>query len=387
MAAKQINQLPAGSANAAAVVAADNAELTETQKITIGDIVALVNDASQLTSGTLDDARLSANVILANDPRWLALAPLAPTGLTATEGDMFVALEWVAPSSLLDISDYVIEFSDDNGATWTVASDGTSADTTANVTGLTNDTTYRFRVAAVSGVGAGPFSETATATPTIPVGDPYFSSVSLLLPFDGTGSTFTDFSGTPKTISFGPNGSGVTQTTAQSKFGGSSALFDGSNLKASVGAAPEGTEDFTIEFWHLYDSSQNPYDYQQDIVSTTNAYSGSVVPFHLKTKRLEINGATVMSFPGISSLSGQWYHGALVRQGNTFRFYRDGVELANGTSTASLSSTDLYIGSLPFYSANGIAGSHLDDLRVTRGVCRYPDGLSFTPPTAAFPTQ
>ncbi len=230
----------------------------------------------------------------------------------------------------------------------------------------------------------------ASAWPTLG-GDPYFSSVSLLLHFDGTGTTFTDSSSSPKTIEVGPNGPYVTQTASQSKFGGASVLFqnDGGNgtgnIKASVGASPEGTEDFTIEFWHLYDTAANPYGYAQDMIVTTNAYSGSVVPVHLRTSSLTISGGTVLSFA--APTAGQWYHGALVRQGNTFRFYRDGVEVANGTNSSSLSSTDLYIGSLPFYGANGITGSHLDEIRVTRGVCRYPGGTNFTPPTAAFPDQ
>lgn len=41
MSSKQINQLPSGTANANAVVAADNADLTVTEKITLGDIAKL----------------------------------------------------------------------------------------------------------------------------------------------------------------------------------------------------------------------------------------------------------------------------------------------------------------------------------------------------------
>lgn len=67
MADVKISELPAGTANAAAVVPATNAAGNLTEKITLGGIAALVNDASQLTAGTLADARLSANVALKSD--------------------------------------------------------------------------------------------------------------------------------------------------------------------------------------------------------------------------------------------------------------------------------------------------------------------------------
>lgn len=67
MADVKISQLPAGTANVAAVVPATNAAGNLTEKITLGGIAALVTDASQLTAGTLADARLSANVALKSD--------------------------------------------------------------------------------------------------------------------------------------------------------------------------------------------------------------------------------------------------------------------------------------------------------------------------------
>lgn len=45
MSQKQINQLPAGIANVNAVVAADNANLSTTEKITLGDIAKLATSS------------------------------------------------------------------------------------------------------------------------------------------------------------------------------------------------------------------------------------------------------------------------------------------------------------------------------------------------------
>ena len=82
----------------------------------------------------------------------------APTGLRATAGDGQVTLSWTAPS-VSTITDY--EYSTGNG--W--ISTG-STDTTYIVSGLTNGTSYTFRVRAVSGTDAGTESVSATATPS-----------------------------------------------------------------------------------------------------------------------------------------------------------------------------------------------------------------------------
>ena len=103
--------------------------------------------------------------------------PSAPQNLTATAGNKQVVLSWTAPSSpgSSPITDYIVEYSTDN-STWTVFNDGTSTNTTATVTGLTNGTLYYFRVAAVNTVGTGKESNTATATPFNAA--PVFSAIS-----------------------------------------------------------------------------------------------------------------------------------------------------------------------------------------------------------------
>ena len=181
-----------------------------------------------------------------DDPRWAYLTPAAPTNVAGTAGDAQVSLTWTAPSSVAPITDYVVQYSSNSGSTWTTFSDGTSTAASATVTGLTNGTAYTFRVAAVSGIGQGAWS--ATSASVLPGGDPYYSSVSLLLHMDGTGSTFVDNSPSPKTIT--ANG-GVTQSDAQSKFGGKSAYFDGSGDYLTFGSADLslGSGDFTLEMW------------------------------------------------------------------------------------------------------------------------------------------
>ena len=80
-----------------------------------------------------------------------------------------------------------------------------------------------------------------------------FSSVSLLLHMDGTnGSTlFVDSSQSPKSVTASGN---AQISTTQSKFSGSSGLFDGSGDYLSIpftsgGGFDFGTSNFTVEFF------------------------------------------------------------------------------------------------------------------------------------------
>ena len=100
--------------------------------------------------------------------------PSAPTALTATAGNAQVSLSWSAPASNggIAITDYVVQFSSNDGSTWNTFADGTSTATSATVTGLTNGTAYVFRVAAVNAIGTGAYtaassSVTPTAAPTL----------------------------------------------------------------------------------------------------------------------------------------------------------------------------------------------------------------------------
>ena len=88
------------------------------------------------------------------------------TGLEVTQarGANLVALESPA-NGRSAIADYVIQQSTNSGSTWTTIADGSGAGTTFTATGLTNSTSYLFRVAAVNAVGRGGFSDVSAGTP------------------------------------------------------------------------------------------------------------------------------------------------------------------------------------------------------------------------------
>lgn len=116
-----------------------------------------------------------------SDPRVVVTPsnqPGAPTSVSGTPGNGQVSLNWSAPNSTgaSAITDYTIWYSA-NGGAYTRFSDGTSAATTATVTGLTNGTPYTFEVYAVNGSGTSPVSAaSAVVTPLAPGVPPTLSS-------------------------------------------------------------------------------------------------------------------------------------------------------------------------------------------------------------------
>jgi hypothetical protein len=133
----------------------------------------------------------------------------APTSVTGSEGDAQVSLTWTQPSNTgtSAITDYRIQYSSNNGSTWTTFSDSVSNATSAVVTGLTNGTSYKFRVAAITASGMlGAYSAASSAytpagTPVAPgaptgvsgtAGDQQVS-LSWSAPSTNGGSAITDY--------------------------------------------------------------------------------------------------------------------------------------------------------------------------------------------------
>ena len=93
--------------------------------------------------------------------------PGAPASLVATGGDTSVTLLWTAPSSDggSTVSSYSVEMSSNNGATWAVAA-GSVGGLGVTIAGLTNGTSYKFRVSARNAAGLGTASSVVTTMPT-----------------------------------------------------------------------------------------------------------------------------------------------------------------------------------------------------------------------------
>ena len=169
---------------------------------------------------------------------------------------------------------------------------------------------------------------------------------------------------------------GDTKTsTVQSKWGGSSIFFDGSdsltipptNLQLNLGA-----RNFTIEMWAYLSGNISAFT----LFLKSNSYE-------LKTDSnrwvWQINANTNVFVTNGNLPLNTWAHLALVRNGSTTTLYLNGTSVASGTSTNPTDNTSpLQMGT------SGFIG-YINDFRITNGLARYTS--NFTPPTAAFPTQ
>ena len=121
-------------------------------------------EAIAVTAGNTVSGR-DTNLSVTGSPT----VPGRVTGLEVTPGTGQASLRWSPPANGRSaIADYVIQQSTNSGSTWTTIADGSGAGTTFTATGLTNSTSYLFRVAAVNAVGRGGFSDVSAGTPQPP---------------------------------------------------------------------------------------------------------------------------------------------------------------------------------------------------------------------------
>ena len=177
--------------------------------------------------------------------------------------------------------------------------------------------------------------------------------------------------------------------TAQSKFGGSSALFDGTGDYLLVeNIAGDITGDFTFECFVRFSAFPSSGSFHMLATGDSNRY------FALKndggTQKWEsslmtgANQYVARYTPTIST--GVWYHIALIKSGGTLTLYQDGVALTATTVAGSMtSSSTLFVSGTnilgAFTSANYSLNGWLDEIRISNSA-RYTTG--FTPSTTAF---
>ena len=218
-------------------------------------------------------------------------------------------------------------------------------------------------------------------TPTQPVPvDLNRSNVSLLLHGNGTNgsTTITDNSPSPKTVTAVGN---AQISTAQSKFGGSSMLFDGTGdqlTTPSNNAFAFGTGDFTVEAW-AYEIARSTYPTIIEIGSHLAA-TGIIFLTNDGGNLAGIYSAGFFAMTATGSLAA-WNHYAWLPSGNSIQTFVNGVGGGAASFTNNLTNaTSIKIGGIGgIYDLNG----YIDDFRVTKGVARYT--ANFTPPTAQFP--
>lgn len=208
----------------------------------------------------------------------------------------------------------------------------------------------------------------------------------LLLHMNGSNgsTTFTDDYG--KTITAVGN---AQISTAQSKFGGASGLFDGTG---DCVTAPSGTDfdfsgNYTLETFARFTS----FTSIRGLIAR-RASSAVYAPFNLYVDSTGKPGfassltgsAWTVNILSASSLStGTWYHIAATRNGNVYTLWVDGTSVATTTVAGSpMSSTSAVAIGAGASNADFSLDGYLDEVRITKGTARYTG--SFTPPSSAF---
>lgn len=221
------------------------------------------------------------------------------------------------------------------------------------------------------------------------VADTSFSNVLALLHMDGanSGTSFLDSSSFNRTVT----ATSVVTNTTRPRFGSASAFFDGSSDVLTLPDSANwdfGLDDVTVEMWikptnvsgikHLFGRYSSPAGM---VLQQRNA------KLHLLVGISGNGGAWSLDAPAtVDSLTAdKWSHVVMQRRSGAFRLYCDGlVVLDSATLTGAplegAIGQTLRIGNNSF-SDQAFAG-YIDELRITRGVARYPN--PFTPPETSF---
>lgn len=173
--------------------------------------------------------------------------------------------------------------------------------------------------------------------------------------------------------------------TAQSKFGGASALFDGTGDYLSVTGPDFGASEFTIECWIrlggvsgvqvIYDNRRPGANFAGDTLWYLNGTS--LYWFS--------NGGNVISASSAVTSTSTWYHVSVSRDSsNNIKMFVNGTQVGStyvDSSTYSQPDGNAFIGMNHESPNNHYINGHIDEIRVS-STARYTS--NFTAPTSAF---
>jgi hypothetical protein len=177
-------------------------------------------------------------------------------------------------------------------------------------------------------------------------------------------------------------------STAQNKFGGSSAYFDGTGDYLRLGSAGDfafGSDNWTVEGWIR--PTNNLSGYKVLYNHNDNGTDRSWFTIQLENATLKSWGTTstgswsVYSDLSFGSLSvDTWYHFALVRDGSTMRAFLNGTQINTASCTGWVIPAQTAGATLSAVPASYWYG-WMDEIRISN-TARYT--AAFTPSTTAF---
>lgn len=181
--------------------------------------------------------------------------------------------------------------------------------------------------------------------------------------------------------------------TSWSKFGGASALFDGSGDYISALDSADwnfGAGDFTIDGWMRFNSvvaDERPLCSQWQAGARNfrlgyNPFVGGI-NFEYSTDGVNQSGTVRKAWVPLTATD---YHVAFVRFGNIARCFINGTQIGtDGTIVGTLfdAACPLAIGMVDPPAPAGTQNGWIDELRISKGVARWTS--NFTPPTSPYP--
>jgi hypothetical protein len=229
------------------------------------------------------------------------------------------------------------------------------------------------------------------------VTDPNFSSVKLLMGFEGANGSQT--SPGMDDQSSAAHGTATTHgltaaiSTAQAKFGSSSVVLTGTGNQDLIRFADSadwhlGSGNFTIECFirpvSLSGSQFLITQWGSTNLSWALWLSGDQLSWNVSTNGSDNNFD--MTSPSSLLTTGAWHHVCVDYNGTKYRMYINGAMVASSTTARTIftGTSNLSIGG-NFETLQFFYNGYIDELRVTKGVARYASDAGFTVPTGAFP--
>jgi hypothetical protein len=208
------------------------------------------------------------------------------------------------------------------------------------------------------------------------------SECSLLLNFTNAGIYDATSKNDLETLDNTVNG--VRISTAQSQFGGSSILFDGTGtdylwIQADQPIQRFGTGKFTIELWIRLAATGSA----RGLVAKGTSTTGWLVSLNTSNQVVFTYGTSTITSTGTISAN-VWTYIAVIREGtstNQTKIYINGTNDGTGTVSTDFNQTNaMYLGANR--TGGDLFSGYMQDVRITNGIART---ITSTP-TAAFPT-
>lgn len=272
--------------------------------------------------------------------------PAQVSTLSATPGNTQVALLWSAPFANPTINDYVVNYRTSPAGSWATFADGTSATAAATVTGLTNGTSYDFRVAAVNALGQGAWSGIGTAAPALPVvyyaNEVTADNPTVYLPLGEAAVPILDQKGvaSPVVVGSGTLGAaGIGDRATSFDIGGSGYVNIGQPTALNnIGA-------FTIEALIRPDALGDRFIAARDNAASNRTWRLAIRSDN-RVEFYKFTNGVVNVIDSEALVIGTTYHIVATYDGANLRIYRDGVLRSTAATTGLLaaSATDITIG-------------------------------------------